>query len=51
MQQDTCTRKEKDSLTYLDPQMMTTTVIQIKKTEVVKYLVWAIHYYKNKRRC
>jgi hypothetical protein len=30
MQQDTRTRKGKDSQTYLDPQMMTMTVIQTK---------------------
>jgi hypothetical protein len=48
MQQDTRTRKEKDSPAYLDPQMMTTTVIQIEKAEVVKYLVWAMRYYKDK---
>jgi hypothetical protein len=49
MQQDTRTRKGKDSLTYLDPQMMMTTVIQTEKAEVVKYLVWAMHYYKDKK--
>jgi hypothetical protein len=49
MQQDTHTRKGKDSPAYLDPQMMTMTVIQIEKVEVVKYLVWAMHYYKDKK--
>jgi hypothetical protein len=49
MQQDTHTRKEKDSSTYLDPQMMTMTVIQTEKVEVVKYLVRAICYYKDKK--
>jgi hypothetical protein len=34
---------------YLDPQMMTTTVIQTEKTEVVKYLVRAMRYYKDKK--
>jgi hypothetical protein len=49
MQQDTRTRKGKDSLTYLDPQTMTTTVIQIEKDEVVKYLEQAMRYYKDKK--
>jgi hypothetical protein len=49
MQQDTRTRKGKDSLAYLDPQMMTTTVIQTEKAEVMKYLVWAMRYYKDKK--
>jgi hypothetical protein len=49
MQQDTRTRKGKDSPAYLDPQMMTTTVIQIEKAEVMKYLVWAMRYYKDKK--
>jgi hypothetical protein len=49
MQQDTHTRKGKDSPTYLDPQMMTTTVIPIEKAEVVKYLVRAMRYYKDKK--
>jgi hypothetical protein len=39
MQQDTHTRKGKDSPAYLNPQMMMTTVIQTEKAEVVKYLV------------
>jgi hypothetical protein len=34
MKQDTRTRKGKDSPAYLDPQMMTMTVIQIEKVEV-----------------
>jgi hypothetical protein len=49
MQQDTHTRKGKDSLAYLDPQMMTTTIIQTEKAEVMKYLVRAMHYYKDKK--
>jgi hypothetical protein len=49
MQQDTRTRKGKDSPAYLDPQMMTMTVIQTEKTKVVKYLVWAMLYYKDKK--
>jgi hypothetical protein len=49
MQQDTHTRKGKDSPTYLDLQMMTTAAIQTEKAEVVKYLVQAMHYYKNKK--
>jgi hypothetical protein len=49
MQQDTRTRKGKYSPAYLDPQMMTTTVIQTEKAEVMKYLVWAMHYYKVKK--
>jgi hypothetical protein len=49
MQQDTRTRKGKDSLAYLDPQTMTTTVIQIEKDEVVKYLEQAMRYYKDKK--
>jgi hypothetical protein len=49
MQQDTHTRKRKDSPTYLDPQMMTMIVIQTEKAEVVKYLVRAICYYKDKK--
>jgi hypothetical protein len=48
MQQDTRTRKGKNSSAYLDPQMMTMTIIQTEKTEVVKYLVRAMHYYKDK---
>jgi hypothetical protein len=48
MQQDTRTRKEKDSPAYLDPQMMTMTIIQIENAEIVKYLVQAMHYYKDK---
>jgi hypothetical protein len=39
MQQDTHTRKGKDSPVYLNPQMMMMTVIQTEKAEVVKYLV------------
>jgi hypothetical protein len=49
MQQDTRTRKGKDTLTYLDPQMMMMTVIQTEKAEVVKYLVRAMRYYKDKK--
>jgi hypothetical protein len=49
MQQDTRTKKGKDSPAYLDPQMMTMTVIQIEKDKVVKYLVWAMRYYKDKK--
>jgi hypothetical protein len=49
MQQDTRTRKGKYSPTYLDPQMMTMTIIQIEKVEVMKYLVRAIRYYKDKK--
>jgi hypothetical protein len=49
MQQDTRTRKGKYSPSYLDLQMMTTTVIQIEKAEVVKYLVRIMHYYKDKK--
>jgi hypothetical protein len=48
MQQDTRTRKGKDSLTYLDPQMMTTTIIQTEKAEVMKYLVRIMCSYKDK---
>jgi hypothetical protein len=47
MKQDTRTRKGKDSLAYLDPQMMMTTVIQTEKAEVIKYLVRAMGYYKE----
>jgi hypothetical protein len=49
MQQDTRTRKGKYTLTYLDPQMMMMTVIQTEKAEVVKYLVRAMRYYKDKK--
>jgi hypothetical protein len=49
MQQDTRTRKGKDSSAYLDPQMMTMIVIQTEKAEVVKYLVRAMRYYKDKK--
>jgi hypothetical protein len=49
MQQDTHTRKGKDSPAYLDAQMMTTTVIQREKVEVMKYLVRAMRYYKDKK--
>jgi hypothetical protein len=49
MQQDTRTRKGKDSLAYLDPQMMMMTIIQTEKAEVVKYLVRAMRYYKDKK--
>jgi hypothetical protein len=50
MQQGTRTRKGKDSPAYLDLQMMmTTTVIQIEKVEVMNYLVRAMHYYKDKK--
>jgi hypothetical protein len=49
IQQDTRTRKGKDSLAYLDPQMMMMTVIQTEKAEVVKYLVRAMRYYKDKK--
>jgi hypothetical protein len=49
MQQDTRTRKGKDSLAYLDPQMMTMTVIQTEKAEIMKYLVRAMRYYKDKK--
>jgi hypothetical protein len=44
MQQDTRIRKGKDSLTYFDPQMMTTTIIQTENAKVMKYLVWAMRY-------
>jgi hypothetical protein len=40
--------KEK-TLTYLHLQMMMTTVIQTEKAEVVKYLVRAMRYYKDKK--
>jgi hypothetical protein len=36
------------TLPYLDPQMMMMTVIQTEKAEVVKYLVRAMCYYKDK---
>jgi hypothetical protein len=49
MQQDTRIRRGKDSPAYLDLQMMTTTVIQTEKDEVMKYLVRAMHYYKDKK--
>jgi hypothetical protein len=49
MQQGTHTRKGKNSLAYLDPQMMTMTVIQTEKAQVIKYLVRAMHYYKDKK--
>jgi hypothetical protein len=49
MQQDTRTRKGKDSPAYLDSQMMMITVIQIEKAEVMKYLVRAMRYYKDKK--
>jgi hypothetical protein len=49
MQQDTRTRKGKDSSAYLGPQIMTTNVIQIEKAKVVKYLVRAMRYYKDKK--
>jgi hypothetical protein len=49
MQQDTHTRKEKNSLAYLDLQMMTMNVIQIEKAEVMKYLVRTMRYYKDKK--
>jgi hypothetical protein len=49
MQQDTHTRKGKDSPAYLDPQMMTTTVIQREKVEVMKYLMRAMRYCKDKK--
>jgi hypothetical protein len=49
MQQDTRTKMEKDSPAYLDPQMMTATVIQTEKAEVMKYLVQAMRYYKDKK--
>jgi hypothetical protein len=49
MQQDTRTRKRKDSPAYLDPQMITMTVMQIEKAKVVKYLVQAMCYYKDKK--
>jgi hypothetical protein len=49
MQQDTRTRKGKGSPTYLDPQMMMMTVIQTEKAEVMKYLVRAMRYYKDKK--
>jgi hypothetical protein len=49
MQQDTRTRKGKDSPTYFDMQMMTMTIIQIEKAEVMKYLVRTMRYYKDKK--
>jgi hypothetical protein len=49
MQQDTRTRKGKDSPTYLDLQMMMMTIIQTEKAEVIKYLVWAMRYCKDKK--
>jgi hypothetical protein len=49
MQQDTRTRKGIDSLTYLDSQMMMMTIIQTEKAEVMKYLVRAMRYYKDKK--
>jgi hypothetical protein len=49
MQHDTRTRKGKDSPAYLDPQMMSMIVIQIEKAEVMKYLVWSMYYYKDKK--
>jgi hypothetical protein len=49
MQQDTHIRKRKGSPAYLDPQNMAMTVIQREKAEVVKYLLRAMHYYKDKK--
>jgi hypothetical protein len=49
IQQDTHTTKGKDSPTYLDLQMMTTTVIGTEKAEVMKYLVRAMRYFKDKK--
>jgi pyridoxine/pyridoxamine 5'-phosphate oxidase len=49
MQQDTHTRNGKDSPTYLDPQMMTMTIIQTEKAKVMKYLVRTMRYYKEKK--
>jgi hypothetical protein len=48
-QDDTRTRKGKDSPAYLVPQMMTTTVLQTEKAEVMKYLMQAMCDYKDKK--
>jgi hypothetical protein len=45
----TLTLEREKTLAYLDPQMMTMTVIQTEKAKVVKYLVRAMCYYKDKK--
>jgi hypothetical protein len=47
MQQQTHHKKGKESLTFLDPQMMTITQILLDQKDIVKYLVKAMCHYED----
>jgi hypothetical protein len=48
MQQQTLYKKEKESLAFLDPQMVTRTHITLAQKDVVVYFVMAMSHYKDK---
>jgi hypothetical protein len=48
MQQQTLNKKGKESLAYLDPQMITRTSIHLCRPDVVAYFVKAMRHYKDK---
>jgi hypothetical protein len=48
MQQQTCNRKGKESLAYLDPQMAMITQIHVSRKAVIAYFVKAMKHYKDK---
>jgi hypothetical protein len=49
MQQQTLNRKGKESLAYLDPQMVTRTQIHLSQKDVVAYFVKAMKHYEDKK--
>jgi hypothetical protein len=48
MQQQTLNKKGKESLAYLDPQMMMRTSIHLCRPDVVAYFVKVMRHYKDK---
>jgi hypothetical protein len=50
MEQETRHRKGKESLTFLDPQLMTRTQLLLNRESVVKYIVRAMCHYNNKEK-
>jgi hypothetical protein len=49
MEQETRHRKGKESLTFLDPQLMTRTQLLLNRESVVKYIVRAMCHCNNKK--
>jgi hypothetical protein len=47
MQQQTLNKKGKESPTYLDPQMVTRTNVQLSQKSIVAYFVKAMKHYKD----